>query len=97
MGGFRKCVLKLKFFECTITKYCLPFPGVRPRSSPQRVPLGTGRCCNAGEREMVHYFRERGEVCTDTKCFVSNSAALEIATEGRFVQTLSKIPARKYR
>lgn len=61
MGGFGKCVLKLKFFECTITKYCLPFAGVRPRSSPQRVPLGTGRCCNAGEREMFIVLRRGGK------------------------------------
>lgn len=96
MGGFGKYVLKLKFFECTVTKCCLPFPGVNPSSSPRWVLLGTGRCCSAGERDIFCCFGERGKVCANTKCIASNSSALGIATGGRFVQTLSKIPARKY-
>lgn len=95
-GGFGKYVLKLKFFECTATKCCLPFPGVNPSSSPPRVPLGTGRCCNARKRETLHRFGEAGEICANTKSFASDSSALGIATEGRLVQNLSKIPARKY-
>lgn len=96
MGGFGKYVLKLKFFECIAIKCCLPFPGVNPSSSQSQVPLGTGRCCNARERETLHRFGEGGEICANTKSFASDSSALRTATEGRFVQNLSKISARKY-
>lgn len=53
MGGFGKYVLKLKFFECTVTKSRLPFPGVNPSSSPWggylwalegAATLAKGRC-----------------------------------------------------
>lgn len=75
-------------------KCCSPFPVASPASSPRQIPLGAGRCCNAREEEIFAVL-EKGEKCTNTGCFASNSSPVGFATEGRIVQTLSKIPVRK--
>lgn len=64
----------------------LPFSDENPASSPRQIPLGTGRCCNAREKEILCCFRVGGEVCAE--CFASNSSPLGFAAEGRIVQTL---------